>query len=151
MAHDKDNEKTENENAETENAETEANAEVEAAETASKDEGETLLDAEPAAVSDKASASGADYVDADLDVALLEEELVEENRPTSSQNALEIKILWGGTVLDSALIHEPRDVIVSGLGNNKAGVDLSVDLPIEGLEAAQYAIASNSGDRKSVV
>lgn len=151
MAHDKDNEKTENENAETENAETEANAEVEAAETASKDEGETLLDAEPAAVSDKASASGADYVDADLDVALLEEELVEENRPTSSQNALEIKILWGGTVLDSALIHEPRDVIVSGLGNNKAGVDLSVDLPIEGLEAAQYAIASNSGTTASIV
>ena len=79
MAHDKDNEQTENENAETENAEVEA---------ASTDEGETLLDAEAVSASD-----GSGYVDEDLDIALLEEELVEENRPTSSQNALEIKIL----------------------------------------------------------
>ena len=150
VAHDKD--KTENENAEAEANNTE--------ETGTED-GATLHDAEPASAAaadaethepvtpDRRTMSG--FVDMELDMRLLADELVEENRPTNNEHALEIKAFWGDTILDSALVHEPRDVTVSGSVTHHTRGDLQVEFPVPGLENQIFTVANNAGTTASVV
>lgn len=83
----------------------------------------------------------------DLDESLLRSPLHESSKPTAEHHALQISVLWGTEIIDSAQVREPRDVTIGAL---KAGqkVDLRVetDLPV-----TQFTIASNRGSEASIV
>lgn len=83
---------------------------------------------------------------ADLDPSLLTYELEEENRPTEQHNALEITVLWGDTVVDSATIHKDTSIQVGPRTHKRA------DLVVEGtLPAESFTVATKQGNQSTIV
>ena len=149
MAHDNESDNNENETADN------------TAENAPEETGATLVDAEPSSAEaadaeqfetvepSRRTMSG--FVEMELDMGFLDNDLSEENRPTNDQNALEVSAHWGDTVLDSILVHEPREVTVSGQATHHKHGDLQVEVPIPGLENVVFTIANNEGTTASIV
>ncbi|MFO0726782.1 MAG: TonB family protein [Myxococcota bacterium] len=81
----------------------------------------------------------------DLDVAVLKTPLDESNQPTMQQHALEITAVWGGAVIDTVQIREPRAVTVGPL-RSPADLQVEVDLPVD-----SFTIAQNSGTEATIV
>lgn len=81
--------------------------------------------------------------ESDFEQKILTTPLDEANQPTTQQQALEVTVLWGDTVVDSALIREARPVTVS----SKPGVG---DVYVESDQADGWVIAQNAGTQATV-
>lgn len=84
----------------------------------------------------------------DIDESLLDFELSESRRPTSQAQGLELTVLWGDTVLDSVVIKAHRPISVRARAQNRSG---KADLEVDGFPADKFTIATNYGDRASIV
>lgn len=58
----------------------------------------------------------------DLDTAFLANPLAKAEQPTDQDHALRVSAYWGSTLVDSALIYEPRDVTVGGTRGDRKSV-----------------------------
>lgn len=83
----------------------------------------------------------------DLDTTFLASPLAKAEQPTDQDHALRVSAYWGTTLIDSALIHEPRDVTVGGTrGGPKHDLMIEADLPVE-----NFVIATHRGTQASIV
>lgn len=83
----------------------------------------------------------------DLDVEFLATPLAKAEQPSDQEHALCVSAYWGTTLVDSALIYEPRDVTVGGTrGGPKHDLMIETDLPVE-----SFVIATHRGTQASIV
>lgn len=83
----------------------------------------------------------------DVDLGVLKKPLDESNTPTTQQHSLEVSVCWGNEVIDTALVREPRGVVVaSGHKNMKADLHVEADLPVP-----VFTVANNAGTEATIV
>lgn len=88
----------------------------------------------------------------DFQPYLLETPLPKDNEPTNDECALEVKFLWGDTVIDTVEVNQPRAV---SAGVRPAGFSLQggkkYDLEVDNLPADSFTIAVNQGTEAQIV
>ncbi len=119
--------------------------EAEAAEAPAAAEAEKPKAEKPKKAAAKAPTSGAPSRD-DL-TAQLADPLPEYQQPTAAKHALEVKVVWGDTIVDADQISKARDVTVSGLKSVR-GADIQVEA---NLPVTEWTIARNRGSEAEVI
>ncbi len=84
--------------------------------------------------------------DSDFDPGLLTYELEEEDRPTDKQYALELTVLWGDTVVDSATVSKDGAVTLGPRTDKRA--DLTVDSSISD---STFTLATRQGTTSTII
>lgn len=96
----------------------------------------------------------------DLDLAVLKTPLDESNQPTMQQHSLEISVLWGGAIVDTVQVREPRAITLGPMrgaeprpilpdgifGPQTTDLQAEVDLPV-----SKFTIAHNAGTDASII